>query len=471
MRAITAALLLVAGCGADPPQGSSAGAPLATPLPRTVLGQRLSVAAAPGAERARAVWTEDGAERRSADVAVSGSEAAVALLGLRPGATYQAVVEQEGPGGVSRSAPVDFATAALPPAVAGLTLEVSGAPPEGLVLVNNLAAVSPGVLAAFDGQGQLRWYRLFDGPLPVVEAKQLPSGNLVAFLGTTTGWLPVVGGYVEVAPTGEQLRTLQAAPPLFTDNHELLITGEGTPEERIHLFGYDARPVDLGPIGHPGTADMVAHHVQRQLPSGAVEFAWSAWDHLEVTDAINLPFPAEPAGQDLDHPNSLQVTPEGDYLVSFRNLDAVWRLDGLTGEVQWRLGGVRSDFTFLDDPQGGFSGQHTASLLPDGHLLVFDNGTHHEPPASRAAEYALDLEAHTARLVWSFTPPGGGFNQFTGSAYRDAAGTTWVGMSERGEIYRVAADGSVLWSARLLRDGQPVRFYRAVPIAGLQPAP
>jgi hypothetical protein len=67
--------------------------------------------------------------------------------------------------------------------------------------------------------------------------------------------------------------------------------------------------------------------------------------------------------------------------------------------------------------------------------------------------------------VWEFRAAA--FNAFTGSAVRDAAGTTWVGLSMTGEVVRVARDGTTLWSARLLRRGEPATFYRAVPIGSL----
>jgi hypothetical protein len=82
-------------------------------------------------------------------------------------------------------------------------------------------------------------------------------------------------------------------------------------------------------------------------------------------------------------------------------------------------------------------------------------------------EYALDPVAHTARLVWEFRPPVPVFNAFTGSALRDSAGSTWVGLSYSGVIYRVGADGTISWKATLTEGGQPPLFYRAVPVRSL----
>lgn len=432
--------------------------------PHNALAVRLRVHA-PGATTARAEWVEDGELRRSPRVPVSaGGEAVVHVLGLRPSARYEAAVEVERPGGAERSEPVAFTTGPLPEPVAALALRVTGAAPEGYVLVNLFGNV-PGVIAAFDGRGALRWYRIFDGPDPATEAKQLAGGNFLAFVGTTPGWTLVEGAYFEVAPSGEIVRTFRATPPLYTDSHEALVTDEGTTAERAHLFGYESRTMDLAPLGLPGAGPIVGHTIQRLRPDGTAEFTWSAFDHVALDELVNPSQPGQIVGFDYDHPNSLHVDPDGDYLVSFRNLDAVVLVDRDTGEIRWRLGGKRSDFTFLDDPLGGFSGQHDARFLPDGRLLLFDNGTLHTPPTSRAVEYELDEGARTARRVWEHRVDQ--FNAYTGSAVRDAEGTTWVGASMFGVVQRVARDGAVLWEGRFERGGEPALFYRAVPLRSL----
>jgi hypothetical protein len=322
-------------------------------------------------------------------------------------------------------------------------------------------------MLAFDGAGRLRWYRLFDGEDPLVEAKQLPGGNSLGYLGTSPGSGPLPGRYVEVSPAGDVLRSFTPTAPLFTDPHEALLTGEGTPDERVHLFGYESRTVELSPLGLTGTGAIVGHTLQRLLPDGTAEFSWSAFDHLGLDELVNPSTPGSPVGHDYDHPNSIDIDPDGNYLVSWRNLDAVLLIDGQTGEILWRLGGTKSDFTFVDDPLHGFSGQHDARLLPGGHLLLLDNGTLHSPPTTRAAEYALDVDAGTATLVWEFRAPADRWNAFMGSARRDAAGMTWMGLSMLGIVDRVTADGTVDWEGRLLESGAASYFYRAVPIGSL----
>jgi arylsulfate sulfotransferase len=52
------------------------------------------------------------------------------------------------------------------------------------------------------------------------------------------------------------------------------------------------------------------------------------------------------------------------------------------------------------------TGQHAAKVLPNGHLLLFDNGLmrnfQQQPTYSRAVEYAIDEEKGTIRQVWQY---------------------------------------------------------------------
>jgi hypothetical protein len=72
------------------------------------------------------------------------------------------------------------------------------------------------------------------------------------------------------------------------------------------------------------------------------------------------------------------------------------------------LGGIASDFSF-EDPWGGFCGQHTATELENGNILLFDNGVicipddGRHPEQSRAIEYALDHDTYVATPTWSYT--------------------------------------------------------------------
>jgi hypothetical protein len=73
--------------------------------------------------------------------------------------------------------------------------------------------------------------------------------------------------------------------------------------------------------------------------------------------------------------------------------------------LEWRLGGPGSDFSF-PDPGDQFYHQHTAQRLPNGNILLFDNGNARPPSEggqfSRALELELDFDSMEATKVWEY---------------------------------------------------------------------
>jgi hypothetical protein len=82
-------------------------------------------------------------------------------------------------------------------------------------------------------------------------------------------------------------------------------------------------------------------------------------------------------------------------------------------------------------------------------------------------EYALDLTAHTATLVWEFRHSPPIYTSFVGSVQRLASGNTAIGYGLAGHATEVTPDGGVVWEADLQVDGKPTLAYRLTRIASL----
>ena len=254
-----------------------------------------------------------------------------------------------------------------------------------------------------------------------------------------------------------------------TDFHDV----QYLPDGRMVLMGYHR---DFRADGTPWL-DAILQVVDER---GEADFTWSSKGHVDPAEGYVL----GAKGQDYIHANSVEMQPDGDLVASFRNTGQVLRIatvahDGFApGDVVWRLGGERNEFTFVDDPFGGFCAQHDARILPNGHLLLFDNGSRRDltgpvapqtadmcpdpadpdgariaRPQSRIVEYALDTEAMTATRVWSYVPEGR-YAPFAGNAQRLADGSTLAGWS-RSEtddgsvppfVSRVSSSGEEVWS-------------------------
>jgi hypothetical protein len=441
----------------------------ASPNPHNALSADI-VFRADQADSARVMyWSGDLTADSTPYTRVSGRQDTIVPLGLRPSTSYRQIVELVGPEGTAHSDTLAFTTEALPDLIQRISVTTTGAGGPGLTLTSVQVGGNTVVALAFDSAGILRWYRQFDGAEPVSgDFKQQPNGNLTLYRGLSFGSQKVAGEYIEFTPAGDSVRSITVAPPRYLDNHELLVTTTGG-EERLHFFTYDHRSTDLSPAGIPTTTLLAGHQLLRLRPDGSQEFEWNAWDHVGIDEWIEppKPDPASPGEPDYDHPNSLGFDLDGNYIVSFRHLGQVMKIDAHTGAIIWRLGGAKNQFTFVNDPLGGFSAQHSARILPDGKLMVYDNGTRHSPPESRAVVYALDLERKTATMMWEFRHVPPIYTPFVGLVQRLSNGNTVIAFAQSGHVTEITPDRSVQWEADVRVDGQPAFCYRLVRIASL----
>jgi hypothetical protein len=321
---------------------------------------------------------------------------------------------------------------------------------------------------AFDSAGTIRWYRQFAGAERVGgDLKQQPNGQFTLYRGESHGSQKVPGSYVEFSAAGDSIRAITVSPPRYVDNHELTVTSGPDGAERFHLFTYDYRRPSVLRTRHGSPVELAGHQLVRLRADGSTEFEWNGWDYFTLHDWIE-PRPASmPEEYDFDHPNSIAFDNDGNYIVSFRRPSQILKIDAATGAVIWRFGGRRGEFTLTGDPLGGFSNQHSVKVLPHGHLLLYDNGGRHQPPESRAAEYALDPVAKAAALVWEYRHNPAIYTPGGGAVQRLENGNTFVAFSQVGRATEVRPDGSVAWEAEVTVDGKRAVLYRLVRIASL----
>ena len=435
--------------------------------PNNVLAVTVSFDAT-GADSVRAVYQAagDGAETTPFR-AVRGGLDSILVLGLRPTTAYQIRIEAITTGRSATSAATSIRTAALPDDIAGLSLKALTGRPTRPYAATGIFTGGAGYAVIFDSTGTVVWYRSFATTgLPVSDVAQQPNGDFTAYVGASHGWEPQNGYYVEFTPRGDSVRTFDAPGGYWADGHELLLTGTGT-SARAHFLTYDLREMDLSSYDGPASAMVAGHQIVRTDMAGNLEWSWNAWDHLSITDKIGEEGPANLANTDWDHPNAITFDLNGNYVVSWRDLNQIVAIDPRSGAVLWKLGGTRGEYRFIDDPRNGFSKQHYARILPNGNLLLFDNGFDGTPQESRAVEYKLDHTAKTATMVWEYRHIPALFSRFVGNVNRLSNDNTWVGFGLVGEVTEVSRAGNVIWDAQLQNNGTNWSAYRIVPVTSL----
>src|SRR5712691_7597377 len=172
------------------------------------------------------------------------------------------------------------------------------------------------------------------------------------------------------------------------DDHEILLTGEGT-AKRAHFLTYSLGTLDLTSVGGGSAVQTAAHQLVRTDASGSVLFRFDAWYTIGIDEWVNDSAQKARNPTDYDHPNAVTFDLNGNYVVSWRNMNQIMAIDSRSGEILWRLGGVKGDYKFAGDPLNGFSKQHAVKILSNGNVLLLDNGSDHVPQQSRAVEYHL----------------------------------------------------------------------------------
>lgn len=187
----------------------------------------------------------------------------------------------------------------------------------------------------------------------------------------------------------ETVKELRAGNHKIIDKHEFHIIDEKTGLVQI----YQPVPYDLSPYGASKKQQWVVNAIFQELDieTGKVLFEWSSLDHVSPYESV-LPINEGQAGAgfnssdawDYFHINSVDKDKEGNYLLSAREAAALYKIDGKTGEVIWKLGGLPGITTsdFKSEKNLTFSFQHHARYLrtsEDGSKQIisfFDNSAH-----------------------------------------------------------------------------------------------
>lgn len=176
---------------------------------------------------------------------------------------------------------------------------------------------------------------------------------------------------------------------------------------------------------------------------------------------------------DYVHGNSLEWDDDGGIIASSGNQSTVFKIEYPSGRILWTLGGYgakHSDFVIQNDPLKGFSGQHSARKLPNGNILIFDNGYYRTDIHPRAVEYHLDFQKRTASLVWEYRIKEYYVSSCCGAVQRLENGNTlisWGGWDDtitREETTlpiatEVSKDGQVVFEIRSRTHNNPYRVW------------
>lgn len=186
--------------------------------------------------------------------------------------------------------------------------------------------------------------------------------------------------------------------------------------------------------GLPGSeidGTIYADYLLEVTTGGETVWEWRSWEHLDcATEVIT----AQDRREEWTHGNTVAEMPDGNLLVSFRNICTVTIIERRTGDLLWKLGGPP------------LAQQHDPRPLPNGNVLIFDNGTHrrdHPAPFSRV----IEVDPRTSTIVWEYCDQSlfDFFSPYISGAQRLPNGNTLICEGCDGRLFEVTQDKEVVW--------------------------
>jgi hypothetical protein len=361
-----------------------------------------------------------------------------------------------------------FHTGRLPEGLQGSLHQLVGRQTYDLAL---LAYADPAYMgmAAIDQDAEIVWY--YEQEEGVFAIAQKDNHSLV--------FNNIPGGRMrEIQPDGTVIHEVvdemdgTICAPFGRWHHEMKII----PGNRVLTLGSEIREID-DPLTN-GAVLITGDTIEIwDIDAGTVTRIFSEFDVLDpIADQILINpeqrffwrgCDGSVPSEDWTHSNSLWVMDDGNILISMRQLNQLIAIDPDSGQLVWRLGGPGSDFAF-PDASDEFHFQHSAKQLPNGNILLFDNGNLRPEEDggeySRALELELDMVNMTASKVWEYRYTPDLFAVCCSNVTRLDNGNTVV-MFGFGEFHLVEVDSNDNIVSDVLMDSPgKITQYRADPL-------
>ena len=257
-----------------------------------------------------------------------------------------------------------------------------------------------------------------------------PNGLLSYALGDFTINVPLPGQdlrQIVLDSTFAVVDSFHTKNGYVTDFHEFLMLPNG----HVMMMSYHTIIYDMSTIvpGGQTNCELVINIIQEQDTDKNVVFEWRNLDHIPITDSDEDLTASRTNYSTL---NAFEIDDDGNILASFRNHSEIMKISRSTGEIMWRMGSPRGEFTFVGEHEENapyyYARQHDIRRLPNGNISLFDNGQFHQPPYSRGVEYSLDEVNKVATLVSEFRYPNGNiFCATAGNAQKLSNGGWFIG--------------------------------------------
>jgi hypothetical protein len=310
-----------------------------------------------------------------------------------------------------------------------------------------------------DNTGQVIWFKSLEEEVFNLQMQTYQGKPVLTWWKGNNNGLGFASGVYKIIDTKfQEVTTVRAGNGLSGDFHEFVITPQNTALFTI----FEKRAADLTSVGGPPDGEMYDSLFQEvDIATGRVLMQWRASDHVSVAESYSTYQPNSTFH--FFHMNSIDVDSDKNLLVSGRNTWCVYKVDRTTGEIIWRLHGKKSDFRMGAETK--FQWQHHARHHADDVLTLFDNGS--AGPGtftvfpSRGLKMFLNMRKMRTEFIQEYLPRPRMQAASMGSVQILPNGNVFVGWGNRTYFSEYAADGTLLYDARLPTGVNSYRAFRS----------
>jgi hypothetical protein len=329
-------------------------------------------------------------------------------------------------------------------------------PGSGDILLDAHKSIQAGPLI-LDAQGRPIWFNPLPGGQAGFDVMVQSYGNqsyLTYWQGYVSGGVGS-GQDVMLNHAYEVVKTVNAANGYKADLHEFAITPQGNALITI----YAPVRADLSSVGGSRSGTLLDSIVEEiNIATGRLVWEWHTYGHIHIAESYAGKPSSSTSPYDFFHINSVQLLPNGDFLIGGRHTWAVYEVNPATGKIVWALGGKHS--TFRIGNGANFSWQHDAMMQSNGDLTVFDNGAGYQKTErqSRGMRIRLNTATRQATLVrqYAHAPPVLSISE--GSVQPLSNGNVFVGFGNNPVFAEYTSSGKQFFSGNFR---SPVQFHRA----------
>jgi outer membrane protein assembly factor BamB len=210
------------------------------------------------------------------------------------------------------------------------------------------------------------------------------------------------------------------------------------PNGHTMVLGWEPVPKELAPRIKGGVAGsehergIYCDYLHEVTPDKKVVWEWHAYEHLDPETDVVCPLHKR---VEWTHANTCKVLPDGNVITCFRLLNTVAIVDKKTGAFAWRWG------------PGELGHPHDPSVLANGNVLVFDNGSHRIEPPGHVYSRVVEVDPKSRRIVWKYEARPGWdfFSSFVSGVERLPNGNTLICEGMTGRLFEVTREGEIVW--------------------------